>query len=133
MPKIKGTVDRLVEQSVAETPNALKVVAAILCIAWAVFWFPLGWFILPILNVMPGARLADSSIGRAGRGEASRRETGSDPGRRPSGAIPVRAVRDDVGSGLVTSGKPIESPNQSGRCERYQLDTRSTPWNSFSA
>ena len=39
----------------AETPNALKVVAAILCIAWAVFWFTLGWFIVPILNVMLGA------------------------------------------------------------------------------
>ena len=51
----QGTVDRLVEESVAEMPNALKVVAAILCIAWAVFWFTLGWFIVPILNVMLGA------------------------------------------------------------------------------
>lgn len=52
----QGTVGRVVEEDpVAETPNALKVVAGILCIAWAVFWFTFGWFIMPILNVMLGA------------------------------------------------------------------------------
>ena len=56
MPKDQGAVGRLVEEEpVAETPNVLKVIAAILCIAWAVFWFTIGWFIVPILNVMLGA------------------------------------------------------------------------------
>jgi hypothetical protein len=43
------------EEPVAETPNALKVIAAIFCLAWAVFWFTVGWFIVPVLNVMLGA------------------------------------------------------------------------------